>query len=55
MQDPANRSFGHAVDRYKAPEWRDGEVCLLMEYCDGGSVASLLGLYGAYPWRIVVR
>jgi hypothetical protein len=46
---------GGGWGRYRSPEWRPGEVCLLLEYCDGGSVASLLGQYGAFPWRIVAR
>ena len=41
--------------RYKAPERRDGALCLLMEFCDGGCVSSILGNYGALSWRIVGR
>ena len=40
---------------YKAPVQRDGALCLLMEYCDGGSVSGILGNYGALSWRIIGR
>ena len=41
--------------RYREPEWREGRLCLLMELCDGGCVATLLRAYGALRWNIVAR
>jgi hypothetical protein len=41
--------------RYWEPEEREGRLCLLMELCDGGCVATLLRHYGALRWNIVAR
>ena len=41
--------------RYRAPERREGRLCVLMELCDGGCVATLLRNYGALRWNIVAR
>ena len=41
--------------RYRAPERREGRLCVLMELCDGGCVAALLRNYGALRWNIVAR
>ena len=41
--------------RYRAPEWREGRLCVLMELCDGGCVDTLLRHYGALRWNIVAR
>ena len=41
--------------RYRASEWREDRLCVLMELCDGGCVATLLRNYGAFRWNIVAR
>ena len=41
--------------RYRAPERREGRLCVLMELCDGGCVAAILRNYGALRWNIVAR
>ena len=41
--------------RYREPERREGRLCVLMELCDGGCVASILRLYGPLRWNLVAR
>ena len=41
--------------RYREPERREGRLCVLMELCDGGCVATLLRNYGTLRWNIVAR
>ena len=45
----------HSCCSYRAPERREGRLCVLMELCDGGCVATLLRNYGALRWNIVAR
>ena len=42
----------HTHNRYLE---REGRLCLLMDLCDGGCVATLLRHYGAFRWNIVAR
>mmetsp|Transcript_74039 Transcript_74039/g.197362 ORF Transcript_74039/g.197362 Transcript_74039/m.197362 type:complete len:209 (-) Transcript_74039:783-1409(-) len=37
---------------YRLAEWRGDTLCLLMEFGDGGCVASVLASYGALPWKV---
>ena len=55
VADPSQPLRWRAHIRYREPEEREGRLCLLMELCDGGCVATLLPLYGPLRWNIVSR
>ena len=50
------RRYRHVnIVEYKGACIRDGSLCLLMEMCDGGSIASILTRFGALDTELAVR
>eukprot|EP00960_Hanusia_phi_P035209 751544-Hanusia_phi.AAC.3 len=43
------------IVQYKGSCVRDGKLCVLMEFCDGGSIACILSRFGALSDRLAAR